>query len=37
MQDALRDIFGSKVKHFKKKDDLLKKCAFKCTKEKEVI
>ena len=35
MLEALRDIFGSKIKHFKKKERSTKKCTGKCTKKKE--
>ena len=37
MQEALRNMFGSKIKLFKKKGWSTKKCAYKCAKEKEVI
>ena len=37
MQEALRNIFGSKIKHFKKKGWSTKKCTCKCTKKKEII
>ena len=35
MQEALRDIFGSKIKHFEKKDDLLKNALVNVQKRKK--
>ena len=37
MQEALRDIFGSKNKHFKKKDDLLKNALVNVQKRKKLF
>ena len=37
IQEALRDIFNTKIKTIKKKEWSTKKCTCKCTKKKEII
>ena len=37
MQEALRNIFGSKIKHFKRKNDLLKNALVNVQKRKKLF